>query len=115
MAKALANRDLDAAERAGLNPAERRLLEFVELCVRRPWKLSDQVIQDLREQGFSDEQIAEAALNVAMFLALTTMADVYGLGDSGFHLREIDPRVGPSKDEIIEQDLNQWRCAAEGK
>ena len=81
LARALAQRDLDAAEAAGLEPELRKLLEFVEYCVKYPWRVSDSQLDELRLLGFSDEQIAEATMNVGFFLFLTTMADVYKIGE----------------------------------
>ena len=97
MAQALVDRDLNAAEAAGLSPQLRKLLEFVEVCVKYPWRTTDQQIDGLRETGFSDEQIFEAAFNAALFMALTTMADVYGL-----HRSETTPTG------YIGEDIQEW-------
>ena len=97
MAQALVNRDLDAAEAAGLDPQRRKLLEFVEVCVKYPWRTTDERVDGLREAGFSDEQIFEAAFNAALFMALTTMADVYGL-----HRAETTP------DGYVVGDIEGW-------
>ena len=106
VAQALVDRDLDAAEAAGLDPQRRKLLEFVEVCVKYPWHTTDRQLDGLREAGFSDEQIFEAALNAALFMMLTTMADVYHLprgenAPTGFIGEDIEAweRAGPSGNE----------------
>lgn len=111
----MAKRDLDGAEAAGLSPQNRKLLEFVESCVKYPWRVTSEQLDELRQAGFSDEQIAEAAMNVALFLGLTTMADVYGLQDSGFHLRETDPRISPEEDEVLPEDSRSWQESGTGE
>ena len=100
VAKALADRDLDAAEAAGLDRERRKLLEFVEVCVKYPWRITDDQVEELRQMGFSDEQVFEAALNTAFFMFLTTMADVYGL-TRGDHWTP----------GIIGEDLEHWEAA----
>ena len=97
LARALAQRDLDAAEAAGLDPARRKLLEFVEVAVKFPWRITDEQVEELRQTGFSDEQIFEASLNVAFFMFVTTMADVYGL-------------TNPAP-ELIGEDVEAWERA----
>ena len=110
MARALADRDLKAAEAAGLDSSRVKLLEFVEYCVKYPWRISDELVEGLREVGFSDEQVWEAAFNSALFLVFATMADVYGLGDSGFHLSHVRQGI-TDEDDIILGDHQEWEKA----
>jgi alkylhydroperoxidase family enzyme len=97
VARALAQRDLDAAEAAGLEPELRRLMDFVEYCVKYPWRIGDEFLDELRGLGFSDEQIAEAAMNVGFFLFMTTMADLY--------------RVPPLESDYLGDDIEAWEAA----
>ena len=94
------DRDLDAAEAAGLDHKRRKLLEFVEVCVKFPWRTTDERIDELRETGYSDEQIFEAALNAALFMLMTTMADVY-------HLRRSENALTG----FIGDDMEAWEHA----
>ncbi len=63
-AEALRNGDLDSA---GLTPPERLLLEFVGTISRAAYRVTDEQVQALREVGWTDEQIAEAAYVAALF------------------------------------------------
>ncbi len=97
LAKALSERDLKAAAATGLEPRWVKLLEFVEYCVKYPWRYTDEQVDQLRSVGFSDEEIAEAAMNCAFFMFLTTMADVY--------------RIGELAAEYMGDDLQAWEEA----
>jgi alkylhydroperoxidase family enzyme len=57
-AKALRDGDLD---RAPISPAERLLLEFVGTLTRHAYRITDAQVQALRDVGWTDAQIAEAA------------------------------------------------------
>jgi alkylhydroperoxidase family enzyme len=76
VAEALRNGDLDAA---GLPEPERRLLEFAETITRAAYKVTDEQVQGLREVGWTDEQIAEAAYVAALFNLFVRLADTFGI------------------------------------
>jgi len=57
-AEALRNGDLDAA---GLTPQEHLLLEFAGTIARAAYRVTDEQVEGLRDVGWTDEQIAEAA------------------------------------------------------
>ena len=97
VARALAHRDLRQAAGQGLEPKWIQLLEFAEYCVKYPWRISDDMLEALRQTGFSDEEIAEAGLNVGFFLMLTTMADLY--------------RIGENEPLYMDDDLSAWEEA----
>ncbi len=97
IAQAIAQRDLAKAAEAGLEPKWVQLLEFVEYCTKYPWRITDEMLDGLRQAGFSDEQIAEAGLNVGFFLMLTTMADLY--------------RIGEHEPLYMGDDLEAWEAA----
>jgi len=76
VAEALRNGDLDAA---GLPPRERLLLEFVGTISRAAYRVTDEQVQGLRDMGWTDEQIAEAAYDAALFSLFVRLADTFGI------------------------------------
>jgi alkylhydroperoxidase family enzyme len=76
VAEALRNGDLEAA---GLAPAERLLLEFAATITRAAYKVTDEQVQGLRDVGWTDEQIAEAAYVAALFNLFVRLADTFGI------------------------------------
>jgi len=75
-AEALRNGDLDAA---GLTPQEHLLLEFVGTIAGAAYKVTDEQVQGLRDVGWTDEQIAEAAYVAALFSLFVRLADTFGI------------------------------------
>jgi alkylhydroperoxidase family enzyme len=75
-AQALRDGDLDAAD---ITPAEAKLLEFVETLTRHAYRVTDEQVQDLRDAGWTDEQIAEAAYDGALFNLFVRLADTFGI------------------------------------
>ena len=75
-AEALRNGDLDAA---GLPPRERLLLEFAGTIARAAYRVTDEQVQSLREAGWTDEQIAEAAYVASLFSLFVRLADTFGI------------------------------------
>jgi alkylhydroperoxidase family enzyme len=75
-AAALRDGDLDAA---GLSPQERLLLEFVGTISRAANRVTDEQVQGLRDVGWTDEQIAEAAYVAALFSLFVRLADTFGI------------------------------------
>ncbi len=76
VAQALRDGDLDAA---GLSQAERLLLEFVGTITRYAYRVTDEQVQGLRDVGWSDEQIGEAAYDAALFNLFVRLADTFGI------------------------------------
>jgi alkylhydroperoxidase family enzyme len=76
IADALRNGDLEAAN---LDRAHRLLLDFVETITRHAYKVTDAQVQGLRDAGWSDEQIAEAAYDAALFNLFVRLADTFGI------------------------------------
>lgn len=76
VAQALRAGDLDAA---GLDEPHRLLLEFVGTITRHAYRVTDEQVQGLREAGWSDEQIAEAAYDAALFNLFVRLADTFGI------------------------------------
>jgi alkylhydroperoxidase family enzyme len=75
-ARALRDGDLD---RAPITPAERKLLEFVETLTRHAYRITDEQVQGLRDVGWTDEQIAEAVYDGALFNLFVRLADAFGI------------------------------------
>ncbi len=75
-AESLRNGDLDSA---GLPPAERLLLEFVETITLAAYRVTDEQVQGLRNAGWSDDQIAEAVYDAALFNLFVRLADTFGI------------------------------------
>jgi alkylhydroperoxidase family enzyme len=75
-AEALRNGDLDAA---GLTPPERLLLEFVGTISQAAYRVTDEQVDGLRNVGWTDEQIAEAAYDAALFSLFVRLADTFGI------------------------------------
>ena len=76
VAAALRDGDLDAA---ALEPPERALLEFAGTIARSAFRVTDVQVQGLRNVGWTDEQIAEAAYDAALFSLFVRLADTFGI------------------------------------
>jgi len=75
-AEALRNGDLNAAD---LPRPERLLLEFSGTISQAAYRVTDEQVQGLRDVGWSDEQIAEAAYEAALFSLFVRLADTFGI------------------------------------
>lgn len=75
-AQALRDGDIDAA---GLDHPHRLLLDFVATITKHAYRVTDVQVQALRDAGWSDEQIAEAAYDTALFNLFVRLADTFGI------------------------------------
>jgi alkylhydroperoxidase family enzyme len=75
-AQALRDGSLDAAP---VTPAERKLLQFVEVLTRHAYRITDEQVQELRDVGWNDAQIAEAVYDAALFNLFVRLADAFGI------------------------------------
>ncbi len=75
-AQALRDGDIDAA---GLDGPHRLLLGFVETITTAAYRVTDEQVQALRDAGWTDEQIAEAAYDAALFNLFVRLADTFGI------------------------------------
>jgi alkylhydroperoxidase family enzyme len=75
-AQALRDGDIDAA---GLDQPHRLLLDFIATITKHAYKVTDEQVQALRDAGWSDEQIAEAAYDAALFNLFVRLADTFGI------------------------------------
>jgi alkylhydroperoxidase family enzyme len=75
-ARALREGNLDTAP---ISPAERKLLEFIETLTKHAYRITDQQVQGLRDIGWTDEQIAEAVYDGALFNLFVRLADAFAI------------------------------------
>lgn len=75
-AQALRDGDLDAA---GLDRPERLLLEFAGTITTGAYRVTDEQVQGLRDVGWSEEQIAEAVYDAALFNLFVRLADAFDI------------------------------------
>ena len=66
-------------DEAGLTPAERALLEYVELITKAAYRSTAEDVQKLRDAGWSEDQISEAVYITAMFAFFNRGADAFGV------------------------------------
>jgi len=66
-------------DEAGLTPAERALLDYVELITRAAARSTADDVQKLRDSGWKEDQIAEAVYVTAMFAFFNRVADAFGI------------------------------------
>lgn len=78
-AAAQAIRDGTSLERVPITPAERLLLEFVDTLTRHAYRITDAQVDGLRRAGWSDEQIAEAVYDGALFNLFVRLADAFDI------------------------------------
>jgi len=62
-----------------VDPKDVALLKFIKKLTLEPAEMRDEDVQALRDAGYTDEQIWEAALEVSIFSFLNRMSDAYGL------------------------------------
>ena len=66
-------------DEAGLTGAERALLDYAELITRAAYRSTGQDVQQLRDAGWKEEQIAEAVYIIALFAFFNRVADAFGV------------------------------------
>ena len=64
---------------AGLTPAERILLDYVEIITRAAYRSTPEDVEKLRAAGWKEEQIAEAVYIAALFAFFNRVADAFGV------------------------------------
>ena len=78
-AAAQAIRDGTPLEQVPISTAERLLLEFVGTLTRHAYRITDEQVDGLRHAGWSDEQIAEAVYDGALFNLFVRLADAFDI------------------------------------
>jgi alkylhydroperoxidase family enzyme len=66
-------------DKAGLTPAERALLRYVELITNAASRSTAKDVQKLRKAGWTEDQIAETVYVTAMFAFFNRVADAFGV------------------------------------
>ena len=79
--QALVDGKLDEAD---LSPAERALLDYVTKVTEAAARTTPEDVQVLREQGWTEPQIAEAVYITAMFAFFNRVADAFGIPPQGY-------------------------------
>ena len=77
----MAEGNLDAA---GLSPAERALLDYVTKVTEAAYRTTQEDVQKLRHNGWTEPQIAEAVYVTAMFAFFNRVADAFGIAPQGY-------------------------------
>ena len=62
-----------------VTPEEKLLLDLVGTVTRHAYKVTDEQVQGLRDAGWSDEQIAEAVYDAALFNLFVRLADAFDI------------------------------------
>jgi uncharacterized peroxidase-related enzyme len=91
---ALARGDLDAA---ALSPKDRALFTFIRKLTLRPGDLSDADVARLRQTGWHDEQIFEAAFDASLFAYFNRLATTYGLDYPADGWRPSEPTLATAR------------------
>jgi len=78
-----------------LEKKDAALLKFVKLLTLTPAETQDAHVQAMRDAGWTDEQIWEAAFEVSIFSLLNRMADAHGLDypDTGWFPPELREKM----------------------
>jgi alkylhydroperoxidase family enzyme len=79
VARALERGDLEAAP---VDDAHRALLEYVRMVTLHAYRTTADDVERLRQQGWTDPQIAEAVYITALFAFFNRVADAFGLADA---------------------------------
>ncbi|HLY43211.1 MAG TPA: hypothetical protein VKR52_18505 [Terracidiphilus sp.] len=79
--QALVNGKLDEAE---LSPAERALLDYVAKVTEAAYRTTEEDVQNLRNHGWTEPQIAEAVYITAMFAFFNRVADAFGISPQNY-------------------------------
>jgi alkylhydroperoxidase family enzyme len=79
--QAIAEGALDEAE---LSAAERALLDYVTKVTEAAPRTTEEDVQNLRNHGWTEPQIAEAVYITAMFAFFNRVADAFGISPQGY-------------------------------
>ncbi len=83
IATALADGDINAATNAGLEPPRWALLDLAGKLTVHAYKITSEDIEEVRQFGYSDQQIAAMVYVAAIFNFLNKTADAFGIKGSG--------------------------------
>jgi len=71
-------------DNAGLSAKERALLDYVKKVTEAAPRTTAQDVQQLRDAGWTEPQIAEAVYVTAMFAFFNRVADAFGIAAPGY-------------------------------
>jgi alkylhydroperoxidase family enzyme len=71
-------------DEAGLNPADRALLDYVTKITEAAYRTTPEDVQVLRDHGWTEPKIAEAMYITAMFTFYNRVADAFGVPLQGY-------------------------------
>ncbi len=66
-------------DEANLAPAEQALLQYAKLITEAAYRSTAQDVQQLRDHGWTEDQISEAVYIIAMFAFFNRVADAFGV------------------------------------
>jgi alkylhydroperoxidase family enzyme len=71
-------------DNAGLSAKERTLLDYVKKVTEAAPRTTPEDVQQLRNAGWTEPQIAEAVYITAMFAFFNRVADAFGIAAPGY-------------------------------
>lgn len=71
-------------DNAGLSTKERLLLDYVRKVTEAAPRTTHEDVQQLRDAGWTEQQIAEAVYVTAMFAFFNRVADAFGISPQGY-------------------------------
>jgi alkylhydroperoxidase family enzyme len=71
-------------DNAGLSAKERTLLDYVKKVTEAAPRTTPEDVQQLRNAGWTEPQIAEAVYITAMFAFFNRVADAFGISAQGY-------------------------------
>jgi len=75
----VADQILNDLQSADISEAEKKLLAYVEKVTRNAYKVTDADVEDLKEIGWSHEEILEVTLVTSLFNSINRFADALGV------------------------------------
>jgi alkylhydroperoxidase family enzyme len=81
MVEAIVEGNLD---KAGLSARERLLLNYVKKVTESAPRTTPEDVQQLRDAGWTEPEIAEAVYITAMFAFFNRVADAFGISPQGY-------------------------------
>ena len=76
-----------------MTAAEVKLMEFVETVTRHAYRVTPELVAEVKAAGWSDEQIAEAVYDTALFNLFVRLADSFGIEPPALYEPEGIPPV----------------------
>jgi len=71
-------------DEAELSAAERALLDYVTKVTEAAYRTTEEDVQNFRDHGWTEPQIAEAVYITAMFAFFNRVADAFGISPQGY-------------------------------